>query len=230
MYSRGNITEKMRFGHLVQSHEKVLDMYAGIGYFTLPALIHGRAQHVVACEWNEDAAQALRFNLRDNAVEDRATVLVGDCRVLANEHGLVNKFDRVSLGLLPSCEGGWSTALRALRRETGGWLHVHSNVPVKEAMLWLEWVCVRLGERARSELIDGEPWVVIGTHLEKVKSFAPTVFHYVADVYCGPPTEEQVPGAVGYLQQGHFVPATRTVAPPSCALSSNGVLNQAWMR
>ena len=55
MFSRGNITEKIRFGHLVQPSEKVLDMYAGIGYFTLPALVHGGAQFVVCCEWNEEA-------------------------------------------------------------------------------------------------------------------------------------------------------------------------------
>ena len=37
MFSRGNITEKVRFGKLVKPGEVVLDLYAGIGYFTLPA-------------------------------------------------------------------------------------------------------------------------------------------------------------------------------------------------
>ena len=83
MFSRGNITEKIRFGKLVQENEIVLDMYAGIGYYTLPALIHGKARHVYACEWNEHAANALKYNLAANGVEDRATVLVGDCRQLA---------------------------------------------------------------------------------------------------------------------------------------------------
>jgi Met-10+ like-protein len=57
MFSRGNITEKIRFGTLVKSGEVVLDMYAGIGYFTLPALIHGGADHVYCCEWNEQAGK-----------------------------------------------------------------------------------------------------------------------------------------------------------------------------
>jgi Met-10+ like-protein len=57
MFSRGNITEKIRFGQLVQPREIVLDMYAGIGYFTLPALVHGGADLVVCCEWNEEAGK-----------------------------------------------------------------------------------------------------------------------------------------------------------------------------
>ena len=60
MFSRGNVTEKRRFGStLVQPNESVLDLYAGIGYFTLPALIHGKAQHVTCCEWNPDAGMCL---------------------------------------------------------------------------------------------------------------------------------------------------------------------------
>lgn len=58
MFSRGNITEKIRFGNLVQPGEIVLDLYAGIGYFTLPALIHGGAGHVYCCEWNSEAGKS----------------------------------------------------------------------------------------------------------------------------------------------------------------------------
>ncbi len=39
--------------------------------------------------------------------------------------------DRVNLGLVPSCEGGWAVACRALKPNTGGWLHVHGNVSSK---------------------------------------------------------------------------------------------------
>jgi len=52
----------------------------GIGYFTLPYLVHTGAAHVYACEWNRDAVEALRRSLVINSVADRCTVLYGDNR------------------------------------------------------------------------------------------------------------------------------------------------------
>lgn len=46
--------------------------------------------------------------------------------------------DRVSLGLLPSSQGGWATALAALKADTGGWLHLHHNVTDTEEAAWCE--------------------------------------------------------------------------------------------
>ena len=55
--------------------------------------------------------------------------------LVLDECNLHGKFDRVSLGLLPSSEGGWRYAVRALS-DCGGWLHVHGNVPVAEMHSW----------------------------------------------------------------------------------------------
>jgi len=51
---------------------------AGIGYFTLPYLVHAGAAHVYACEWNPDAVESLQKNLALNRVQHRCTVLFGD--------------------------------------------------------------------------------------------------------------------------------------------------------
>jgi tRNA G37 N-methylase Trm5 len=234
MFSRGNISEKIRFGKLVQPGEMVLDLYAGIGYFTLPALIHGKAKHVYCCEWNPDAVEALRYNLQDNGVSDRATVLVGDCRVSLEKYQLRGKFDRVSLGLLPSSEGGWRCGIAALR-ETGGWLHLHGNVPATERDEWAKWLCLQLRNMAVTEQSKG--WVVMVVHVEKVKSFAPTVNHYVADVYAGPRSScplvdtTTTPGTANVLLGGKMeLCEVKSVDPPSCALSEHGALHQEWMR
>lgn len=236
MFSRGNISEKIRFGKLVQEGETVLDMYAGIGYYTLPALVMGNASHVTACEWNEHAANALKHNLCQNGVGDRATVLVGDCRVLARQHGLVNKFDRVSLGLLPSSEGGWRTAVNALPIETGGWLHIHGNVPDNELSNWNVWMCEKLLEFVDAREDTSNDWVVVCAQVERVKAYAPHIHHYVADVFIGPclsplPFSANLEGhRVGILQQnGEFECCPGASSPPSCALSPDGALHQAWM-
>lgn len=58
--------------------------FPGIGYFTLPYLIHAKADHVFACEWNPDAVSALRNNLKVNGVFEKCTVLEGDNRKVSS--------------------------------------------------------------------------------------------------------------------------------------------------
>jgi len=233
----------------------VLDMYAGIGYYTLPALVHGKARHVTACEWNVHALSALRYNLKANRVENKATVLEGDCRVslkaLIEKSSNVdddidattedNQFDRISLGLLPSSEGGWTMAVSCLRRSTGGWLHVHANVPTAEQQSWTHWLCHTLA-RIAIEQRHGEPnsndWVAVCTHVEKVKSFAPKVDHVVADVFVGPCDSPKMPslkggscsttGVVDSVGKFTATPLDND-SPPSCALNEEGILHQNWL-
>jgi 16S rRNA G966 N2-methylase RsmD len=237
MFSRGNISEKIRFGKLVKEGEIVLDMYAGIGYYTLPAVVHGKASLVYACEWNEHAANALKYNVSDNKISDKVKILVGDCRELAQTHNLFDVADRVSLGLLPSSEGGWRTAIRALKKESGGWLHVHGNVPVKEKESWTLWVCAQLSNLVKCEH-EGNDWIVLCTHIERVKSFAPTVCHYVADIFVGSPeiygpelvVANSVTRAGILLSDSTYKICPTLVEAPSCALSPDGALCQEWMR
>jgi tRNA G37 N-methylase Trm5 len=77
MFSSGNGTEKMRMGRVCRHDDIVVDLYAGIGYFTLPFLVHGHAKHVHACELNPESVKALRYNLEVNGVASRATVYPG---------------------------------------------------------------------------------------------------------------------------------------------------------
>ncbi|XP_048779767.2 tRNA wybutosine-synthesizing protein 2 homolog isoform X4 [Ostrea edulis] len=128
MFSSGNVTEKLRVASFCCENETVVDLYAGIGYFTLPYLVHSRARFVHACEWNPDAAAALRRNLSLNKVEERCMIHFGDNR----EHCPKDIADRVNLGLIPSSEPGWEMACAALKKCSGGILHIHSNVESKE--------------------------------------------------------------------------------------------------
>lgn len=80
MFSSGNVSEKIRVGGLDCSGETVVDLYAGIGYFTLPFLIHSGARMVHACEWNPHAVEALKRGLFANGVADSCTIHFGDNR------------------------------------------------------------------------------------------------------------------------------------------------------
>ncbi|CAN6457580.1 unnamed protein product [Victoria cruziana] len=111
MFSWGNLSEKLRMSKLDCRNEIVVDLFAGIGYFVLPFLVKAGAKLVYACEWNPHALEALQKNVAANSVLDRCIILDGDNRIMAPQ-GVA---DRVCLGLLPTSEDSWPTAVRALK-------------------------------------------------------------------------------------------------------------------
>jgi len=170
MFSAGNVNERRRMGEVAGGGEVIVDLYAGIGYYTLPALVHGGAS-VHACEWNPEAARALRWGLEANGVEGRCVVHEGDNRVTAES--LEGAADRVILGLLPSSEEGLGAALRVLAHG-GGTLHVHGLAPSKGHAPWVTGVL--------SHVSDARPGSTIGHALTRVKSYAPHWDHVVLDI------------------------------------------------
>ncbi|XP_047941787.1 tRNA wybutosine-synthesizing protein 2/3/4 isoform X1 [Salvia hispanica] len=176
MFSWGNLSEKLRMAHLDCRDQVVVDLFAGIGYFVLPFLVRANAKMVYACEWNPHAIEALRRNLCANSVADRCVVLEGDNRVTAPK-GVAH---RVCLGLIPSSECSWETAVAALRDE-GGVLHVHGNVKDTEEGQWTNHSIEMISEISKSQ---GRLWEVLVEHVERVKWYAPRIRHLVVDVRC----------------------------------------------
>ena len=80
MFCHGNITEKIRMSKLSCDDEVILDLFAGIGYFTLPLLVHTSVKRVHSCDWSVDAIEALHNGLLANHVTDRCVVHHTDCR------------------------------------------------------------------------------------------------------------------------------------------------------
>lgn len=177
MFSSGNGTEKARMGNLGVRGETVVDLFAGIGYYTLQLLKNAGVGRVYACEWNPNSCAALRHNLRINGVESRCEVLEGDNRRMAP----TGVADRVLLGLLPHAEMSWETAVKALKPR-GGVLHVHSNVNSGEEETWMARLVDELTAIARRNGRDDLDFAV--EHLERVKWYGPRIRHVVCDVRC----------------------------------------------
>ena len=172
MFSAGNVNERRRMGEVAGAGEVVVDLYAGIGYYSLPMLVHSRVDHVHCCEWNPNAVRALESNLESNGVAGRCTIHVGDNRVTATK--LEGVADRVVLGLLPSAGDGYGLAMDALS-PTGGVLHVHGVAATGDYATWVTDVTGSLREMRRGCSFDAsEPL--------RVKSYAPHWDHVVLDV------------------------------------------------
>ena len=204
MFSSGNGTEKARVARFPCGGETVVDLYAGIGYFTLAYLVHAGCAQLHACEWDDDALVALRHNLGANGVAARCTVYAGDnARSLPHFAGVAH---RVNLGLIPSSEAGWPIAVGALRPE-GGMLHVHANVgsAADDEAAWTASMLASLTALSRA---IGREWRVELVHLERVKWYAPRIRHVVADVRCS--CREVEAGAAAPAAQQHSSSAAQS--------------------
>lgn len=156
MFSQGNLPEKRRIASLVRPGERIADMFAGIGYFTIPVAGAGAVVH--AMEINPVALTYLERNLRENNLAGRVTASLGDCR-----DQLSGTYDRIVMGhfdaitMLPD-------ALSHAR--AGTIIHLHSLGSVEE--------------QVRSALAGAGFSAELDVH--KVKKYAPHTWHLVQDI------------------------------------------------
>jgi len=159
MYAMGNLSERHRLAGLAEKsagQERVGDLFAGIGYFTIPLAREGCRVH--AMEISPVAFGYLARNVRMNDVQDRVHAECGDCRDL-----LRGTYDRLILGhfdaplYLPD-------ALAHAR--SGTVLHVHTLRDEEE--------------RIRS--LVREAGFTASVTTRRVKSYGPHIWHMVQDV------------------------------------------------
>jgi tRNA wybutosine-synthesizing protein 2 len=133
MFSPGNKAERARMGDVVEEGERVLDMFAGVGYFALPMARAGA--RVTAVERNPTAFRYLLENASLNDVTDRVEPYRGDCREVVDRLP-AGSVDRVVMGYYDATEpnpGGHEYLDPALQAVApGGVLHVHAAVPEAE--------------------------------------------------------------------------------------------------
>jgi tRNA wybutosine-synthesizing protein 3 len=172
MFSSGNINERRRMGEIVSKGDIIVDLFCGIGYYTLPILVKGGAKHVYSCEWNINAINTLKFNLKNNKVEDRCTIYEGDNRITSSN--LSNIADRVLLGLLPTAEKSYDIALNCLKM-SGGVLHIHGLAPADNYEK-LVMDTTNILENTNSN------YKVKNVTINKIKSYAPHWDHLVLDI------------------------------------------------
>lgn len=166
MFSPGNMRERMRMGRL-GGGEVVVDMFAGIGYFTLPMAVHSRPKKIFAIEINPVAYGYLLENVRLNGVDGIVVPLHGDCAALTPE-GVA---DRAVMGYVGTTDLYLDVGIAALRE--GGVLHYHQTVPERLYPRKLEDdLAGAAGRAGRSAQIE---------RAARVKKYSPGMLHAVID-------------------------------------------------
>ena len=164
MWSKGNNNERLRIARLVGDGETVIDMFAGIGYFSIPIGVHSNADTVYAIEINPNSYHYLCENIRLNKLDNIVPIL-GDCMQVTPEF----RADRIIMGYVKTTHHYLKTAIGSLNE--GGMLHYHETVPEKL-------IETRPIERIIAEAGDRDVELV---KINKIKRYAPGVEHVVID-------------------------------------------------
>jgi tRNA (guanine37-N1)-methyltransferase len=116
-------TERMRVVQQVRKKEKILNMFAGVGPFSIPIARLAGAR-VTSCEINEYAARLHVENNRLNKVEGLVEVIPGDANDLPSMRKV--KFDRILMPLPESADKFLATALAMAKK--GAVIHYYRHV------------------------------------------------------------------------------------------------------
>jgi len=169
MFSSGNMDERIRMANVSNKNETVVDLFAGIGYFSIPMAVFSKPKKIFSCELNSVSYNFLCENITLNNVTDIVEPIKGDCKSVAPK----NIADRVLLGYIIDTKKFLPTAFECLN-ENKGLIHYHdkfsdNSVPKKPIdnikAIAKKYNCI-------ADLID----------YKKVKSYAPGISHYVFDI------------------------------------------------
>ncbi len=164
MWSKGNNNERLRIAKLVGDGEMVIDMFAGIGYFSIPIGVHSNAEHIYSIEINPNSFYFLKENIKLNKL-DNVTPILGDCKDYTPNF----KADRIIMGYVKTTHHYLKVAIDSLNE--GGILHYHETVPEKLMNTRpIERIISQAGNRD-VELLK----------INKIKKYAPGVEHVVVD-------------------------------------------------
>src|SRR6266571_5173582 len=169
--------EHKRVAEQVRPGECVVDMFAGVGPFSILIAKRLNDVQVHAIDANPEAAKLIEENARMNKVQDRIKVWSGDARVVVHDN-LSNIATRVIMNHPSQAREFLEPAYKALRRD-GGILHYYTFAEGLDSE-----------SNARKELaaaLDNSGWKIektIETH--KVRGVAPMKWQIAIDAKLTP--------------------------------------------
>ncbi|MEM4230302.1 MAG: class I SAM-dependent methyltransferase family protein [Candidatus Pacearchaeota archaeon] len=177
MFAKGNLNERIRIAKQVKAGEIVVDMFAGLGYFTVPIAKLSNVKKVFSIELNPTAFFYLNENLRLNEISNKVEAINGDSKIevpkLAERYGRIA--DRVVMGYLPPPKSFLPAALKIIKK--GGILHYETLIKVGNEKKEIETNLQDIEEISNKEGFD-----VKLIFAKKVKGYGPKIDHYTLDV------------------------------------------------
>lgn len=132
--------ERMRIARLVASDEVIVNMFAGVGSYSIVIAKHSNADTIHSIDINPIAVRYMRENILLNKVADTVLPWRGDAREII-EGKLRDKADRVLMPLPEKAIDYLDSALSSVKPQ-GGWIHYYTfeharkgESPIKKAQV-----------------------------------------------------------------------------------------------
>ncbi|MEM3398976.1 MAG: hypothetical protein QW724_05475 [Nitrososphaerota archaeon] len=172
MLCLGNSYERLRIAKMISRDEVVVDMFAGVGQFTIPIAVIGRPRKIYAIEINPEAYHYLKENIVLNNVQEIVEPILGDCKKIVGEE-VRDIADRIVMGYFGGTLEAIPQALQGLKN-SGGIIHFHELVRRGSEEEFVKIVCEKIREQGYESEIRN--WRI-------VKSYSKTRNHLVIDIY-----------------------------------------------
>ena len=173
MFSQGNLKERKYLASLVEDGEIIVDMFAGIGYFSLPIAVLSNPEKIYSIELNPVAYKYLLKNVKLNNAEEIIVPILGDCKekvIELKKKGI--KADRVIMGVFPAPEDYINEALM-ITKDSGAVIHYEGVVDKEEKLkLYDQFSEMASKSQYSTKLLDSR----------FVKSVGPNLYHQVVDI------------------------------------------------
>jgi tRNA (guanine37-N1)-methyltransferase len=124
--------EHNRVASLVQKDETVVDLFAGVGPFSVLIAKNNEDARVYAVDINPEAIEFLKRNIRLNRVENRVFPILGDAKQVI-EDKLLGVADRVIMNLPEKAIEFVDVACRATK-PTGGTVHFYGFIRLPDSL------------------------------------------------------------------------------------------------
>jgi tRNA (guanine37-N1)-methyltransferase len=115
--------ERSRVARLIKPNETVVNMFAGVGCFSIAIAKQVNTAKVFSMDVNPAAVQFMRENIRINRVYEKVIPLLGDSKAII-ERRLRHTADRVLMPLPEKAFEYLPSAVSALKT-SGGWIHCY---------------------------------------------------------------------------------------------------------
>jgi tRNA (guanine37-N1)-methyltransferase len=160
---------------MVEPNETVVNMFAGVGCFSIMIAKHANPAKVFSIDVNPVATQFTQENIRLNRVYGKVIPLLGDAKEIINNR-LQRVADRVLMPLPEKARDYLPCGLSALKA-SGGWIHYYGIEHAKKTESPAEKVKLKVAEALEALGVAFEvPFVRV------VRSTGPNWFQIVADV------------------------------------------------